>query len=498
MSTSARKRLPGRLLAATALVIVLANGGCAVGPNFTPPAPPRLDQYAADQGAERLQADGASQTIEPGAATDAAWWRLFASPALNDLVAAGLKNSPTLKAAEAALTQSKDLARAGAGVFFPQVGTTFDSAREHSSPELLGEKGPGSTFSLYTLTGQVSYAIDLFGGERRTVEALTAQADVQRQALGAARLLLTGNIVDAAIARAGYADEADTLADMVGKEQAQRDILKAQYDAGAGPLSAVLEAEQQLAADRQSLAGARQRLAASQTLLQTLIGREPGEAAPPPPTLDALAVPPDAPVSLPSQLVRQRPDILQAEASLHQASAQVGVATAAMFPSISLTGDYGAAGASLSALGGPLGRFWSVGPTLDLPIFRGGALLFERRAAQAGLLKAEADYRQTVLTALEQTSDQLKALDADAETTAANRAALDAASLNAKLAESNLSAGVIGDYDALTLQIAGDRALLGMIAAKAQRLQDVVGLYLASGGGWTGGAAIATQNRSTP
>ena len=489
MCTSVNKR--GR---AAALVLACAlAGGCAVGPDFHRPAPPKTDRYGAEAAPTRLTADDATQTIALGQPTDPAWWRLFGSPALDALVAEGLKASPTLAAARAALTQSQDQARAGAGVFFPQLNGSFDAVREHTTPALQGERGAGSTFSLFTLTGAVSYPLDLFGGERRSVEALNAQAEGQRQAVGAAWLLLTGNIVDAAIARAGYADEVAALDDIVRLDADQRDILTHQFQAGYGAWSAVLTAQQQLASDRESLAGARQRLAAATTLLATLAGREPAEAAPTPPALGELAVPADAPVSLPAQLVRQRPDILQAEANLHQASANVGVATAALFPSISITGDYGAASSALARLSGPAGRFWSLGPSVDVPIFHGGALWFGRRAAQAADLKAQADYRQTVLAALEQVADQIKALDADAEAADASRSAFDAASLNHALGDDNRQAGVIADYDAMTLEIQADRARLGLIAAKSQRLQDVVGLYVACGGGWTGHLAGALK-----
>ena len=486
MFTSANRRTRRRA-AAVGLACALF-GGCAVGPDFVRPAPPRLDRYPVGSNPAPLAADGAAQTLEPGRPTDPAWWRLFGSPALNDIVATGLKASPTLASARASLLQSQVQARAGAGVFFPSLSGAFDATREHNTPALLGQKGSGSTFSLYTLAGEVSYTLDLFGGQRRSVEALNAQAAYQDHAVGAAYLLLTGNIVNAAIARAGYADEAAALTDLVGLDRGQRDILQAQYRSGYGALSAVLAAEQQLAADTQSLAGASQRQAASTTLLAALTGREPAEDAPIYPTLAELTVPADAPVSLPSQLVRQRPDILESEALMHQASAEVGVATAALFPSISLTGDYGAASASLSRLSAPAGRFWSLGPSVDVPIFRGGTLWFGRKAAQATLARAQADYRQTVLAALEQVADQLKALDADARIAAADRAAFDAATLNHGLADVNLKAGVIAEYDAMTLAILADRARLGLIAAKAQRLQDVVGLYLASGGGWTGHA----------
>jgi len=471
----------------TALVLAcLLASGCAVGPNFAPPAAPAVDRYPDQSVPARLEADGSAQTIEPGRPTAPTWWRLFGSPALDDLVAAGLKSSPTLASARQALQESQDQARAGAGVFFPSVGAAASAVSERTNPVEFGQGGQGSTFSLYTLTGAVGYALDLFGGERRQVEALNAQADYQRNAVGAAYLLLTGDIVDAAVARAGYAEQVATLADIVRLDQAQRDILKTEYDAGTAAWSAELAAEQQLDADEQSLSLERQRLAASVTLLQTLMGREPAEASPEPPALDDFAVPPDAPVSLPSQLVRERPDILEAEANLHQASAQVGVATAALFPSISITGDYGAASTSLASLASPMGRFWSVGPTIDVPIFRGGELWYGRKAAQAAFVKAAADYRQTVLAALEQVADSVKALGGDAEIAAASRQAFDAAALDSKLSDANRTSGLISDFDAMTADIATDRARLTLVAAKSQRLQDVVALYLASGGGWTG------------
>ena len=459
-------------------------GGCVLGPNFTRPAPPLLDRYS-NVAPSVMTGDGITQTPVVGTGPAQAWWHAFASPALDALVATGLQASPSLSSARAALTQSRDLAQAGAGVFWPQINGSADATREHTTPTLLDENGPGSTFSLYTAAGSVSYTLDLFGGERRGVEALRAQAEYQRQALGAAWLLLTGGIADAAIAHAGYAEESTSLAAIVRMDAAQRDMLHARFGAGYGAWADVLVAEQQLATDRASLALVQQRLAAAVTLLAMLIGREPAASAPPLPTLADLGLPADLPVSLPSQLVHQRPDILQAEASVHQANAQIGVATAAMYPSISLTGSYGTASTALSQLAGPAGRFWSVGPGIDMPIFRGGTLRNNRRAAQAAYAKALADYRQTVLVALEQVTDCLAALDTDARVSAADHAAFAAARGNHDLAQANLGAGVIAEFDAMSLTLAAERARLVVIGAKAQRLQDVVALDLASGGGWT-------------
>jgi len=465
-------------VATASLVACLLAAGCAVGPDFHRPATPSSDSYGP-------QADPVATL---GAPVDPAWWRFLQSPTLDALVETGLKNSPSLASARSALDQSRDQARAGAGVFFPGVDGGFSALRERSTPARLGAAGAASTFSLYTLSGAVSYAVDLFGGQRRSVESLNAAADRSRYAYGSAYLMLTGNIADAAIARAGYADQATAFTDIVRLETDQRDILAAEEQAGHAAASTVLEAEEQLAADRQSLALARQRQAAAESLLNTLLGREQADGAPSAPPLAELALPAEFPVVLPSQLVRARPDVLEAEAGLHQASAEVGVATAAMLPSIDLTGDYGAAQTSLSRLSAPAGRFWSIGPSINAPIFEGGALWYGRKAAQAGLAKAEADYRQTVLSALEQVSDQLGALKADAEIGEASRSAMDAAALDRRLADVNQQAGLIADIDAMAKAVAADRARIGLAAAKAQQLQDLVGLYVACGGGWTAAA----------
>lgn len=489
MSTSANKlaRAPAR--GATLLCACLL-ASCAVGPAFNRPAPPKMNVYGAASSAP-LASDGAVQTVRLGATVAPTWWRLFGSDSLNSLIEAGLRDSPNISAAKATLDESRAQARAGAGIFIPSAIGTFAATRERLAPPQAGENGSNSPLSLYTLAGAVSYSLDLFGGERRSFEALNAQADYQRHALGAAWLALTGNIVDAAIARAGYLEEKTALADIVRLDSDQRDVLTAEFKAGRAPWSVVLQAEQALGADRESLALTIQHLEAADNLLTLLVGREPAETRPPSPSLDELLAPSDVPVALPSQLVHQRPDILEAEAALHQATAQVGVATAALFPSISITGDYGATSTAFSKLAGPAGQFWSIGPSVDVPIFKGGALWYSRKAAQAAQRVATANYRQTVLSALEQVATQIKALDTDAEMSRAARATYDAAFENDSLASTNLAAGIIADYDAMTIKIVADRARLALIASRAQQLQDVVGLYLATGGGWSGQAAQA-------
>jgi NodT family efflux transporter outer membrane factor (OMF) lipoprotein len=462
----------------------LALAGCVVGPNYAPPAAPKGADYGPGIADRRLDADGAVQQVELGRATDPKWWRLYGSPALDALVAEGLRDSPNLTAAREALSASRHQVEAGAGLLWPVANLATNAGPHRGNPAAIGFAGDSYFYQLFTLDASISYAVDLFGAQHRAVESLGADAEGHRYAVGSAYLLLTGAIVQASIAHAGYAAQVVTLEDIVKRSEAQRDITGAQVKSGHLAAAAQLDADSALAQARSDLAQARQREAAAESLLHTLVGREPGETLPAPPALDALMLPPAAPVALPSALVHARPDILQAEAALHRASADVGVATAALYPSISLTGDVGRVSNVLSSLPGPSRRYWSVGPAIDLPILTGGSRLAERRAAQAAYREAAATYRSTVLSALEQTVDAIRALDADAAASNAARAAGDAADAKAQIATAQRRAGLISESDAIAAALDADRARLALIGARAQRMQDVALLYLACGGGW--------------
>lgn len=478
MSTS------GKTEAALAFAVLLALCGCAVGPNFKTPAPPRVDRWDFGGAPLHLDADGAPQTIELAAATDARWWTLFRSPSLDALVARGVSDSPTLESAREALKAAHYDAKAGAGVFLPWAGAGASATHYRSVPERFGFTAPAYDYDLYALGGNIGYAIDLFGGARRQHESLKAALESRRYAMGSAYLLLTGSIAQAAIARAGYAEETATLEDLVKLETGRRATAAAQAKAGHLSEADVLDADQRLAAAKEALNETFDRQGGAEGLIRTLVGLEPGEPLPPVPALDDLAIPADAPASLPSQLVRQRPDILQAEADLHRASADVGVATAALFPSISITGEYGGAAFALARLGGTNNTFWSLGPTLDVPVLSDGSRWFGRKAAQAAYRQALADYRSVVLSALQQTSGAIGTLYTDAERSANARAAYDAAVGKAEVAAAKRKAGLISGDEEVAARIDLDQARLQLIAAKTTRLQDVVALYLACGGGW--------------
>jgi len=343
-----------------------------------------------------------------------------------------------------------------------------------------------------TWSATASYTLDLFGGERRTVEGLAAQRDRQRQLALAAYISLTGNVVNTAVAQASYAEEAEVLRQVIALRREQVDIAQAQAQAGTAPQSAVLSLQVQLAGAEAQLPQLLQAQQQAAHLLAVLGGRPPGEGAGSAPSLAELQLPERLPESLPSELVRQRPDVLAAEADLHARSAEIGVATAAMLPSLSLSGSYGRGGSGFSALGPAAGAFWSAGAGVTAPLFQGGTLWYQRRAAVDAYQLSLASYRQTVLTAFSQVADALRALEHDAMILGAQSEASAAADQGLELAQAGFRGGTIG-Y--LELAAANDQALqarLALIQARAQRCQDTAALFVALGGGWWNAPAASS------
>lgn len=454
-------------------VLALLLSGCAVGPDFSPPDYPREDGYIAG-GAKPMAA----------APLEEAWWRRFGSSALDALMEEAMAANPGLEAAEANLQRSRHALLAGYGIFFPSVEAEAGAFRQQSSPAKLGLDAPPGVFNLFSLSGTVTYALDPFGGNRRLVEELGAERDLAQAEKRAAALSLQANIVDAVIARAAYRAEIGAAQALAAAEREQVGLAEIQVRAGTEGYAAVLTLKSQLAATEATLPGLAQKAAEAEDLLATLAGRAPGEWKAPEIELASLALPADLPVSLPSELVRQRPDILAAEATAHAASAAVGVATAAMLPSITLSGAYG----SSATRGGELftgnSAFWNFGADLVAPIFEGGSLWYRRKATLDTYRQAEALYRQTVLAAFAQVADSLQALDHDAGTLRAEEAAYDAAEQSRRLAQANYAAGLTGYLALLSADGLMHQAALGLIQAKAVRYQDTVALLAALGGGW--------------
>jgi len=481
----------------SALCAVLA--GCAVGPNFVRPAPPAIDHYAfGSDPAVTVAAQGNAQRFVPGGAVAAEWWQLFDSPQLSELVAESLSGNPTLDAARASLRASQDNLRSGYGIFYPQLALDASATRQRFAPIKFGSSVPSSIFNLFTLSASVSYVLDLFGAERRTVEALGAQVDLQRSSEQATYLALTSNVVNTVIAKAAYQAEIDATRGLIALQREQVSLAEVQVRAGTAPYASVLSLQSQLSSHEATIPQLEQKLTQSDDLLATLSGHLPAESRPREITLAQLRLPGELPVSLPSDLVHQRPDILLAEASLHTASAEVGIATAALFPSITLSGAYSGNSTTTDRLLGSQGRAWGIAGDISAPLFEGGTLWFKRKSAIEGYEQARSLYRQTVLSAFAQVADTLRALEHDAAALKAEDEALRTAEQALHLVQINYEAGLATYLDVLNADTQFHQAQVNDIQAVAVRYQDTVALYAALGGGWRNRQAASLTGSGAP
>lgn len=487
-----RRRLPAACGGALCVLLMIAS--CTVGPDFTAPEAPDRQLYWQGTLANPIDALGQRQGFVPGGDVQWNWWTLFRSPALDALVKRAISGNPSLQAAEASLRQSQDLLKAGQGVYYPQVSGRFAGYRQQGNGGQPGLGTVDSIFNVVTLSGTVSYALDIFGGERRTVEGLQAQVDVQADRLHAAFLALTANVVNTAIARAAYAAQMQASEQLIALQQQQLEVTQAQVRSGTLADSAQASLRSLIATNQAQLAGLRQRYTQAGHLLVLLGGAAPNQMSVPDISLGSLSLPHDLPVSLPSVLVRQRPDIRVAEAQLHQASADIGVATAALFPSFTLSAQYGTGGTALGSMFSK--RFWSIGPAIDIPLFEGGRRWFGREAARDAYRQAAASYRQVVLSALSQVADVLDAVQLDAvalqkrsESAAAAEAALQAL-------QASYRAGLVPYVDVLVADVQLQQANMLLLDASAQRRQDTVALYVALGGGWWNAPQASTRGEA--
>ncbi len=472
-------------LSAASLCLI---AGCAVGPNFERPKPPEVERYTTGPTTTAtIPAEGREQHFEPGAKIAADWWKLFNSPKLDAVVKETLGNNQNLQAAQASLRQSQDLLRSGYGVFYPQVNAGFDASRQKTSSAATGGHIPGSIFNLFTLSATVSYALDIFGGERRAVESLGARVDFQHAEVMATYITLSGNAVNAMIARAAYQEQIKAVEELIKLQREQVRLTEVQAQAGTVPYVNVLSLQSQLASLEATLPPLRQKINQTEHLLATLAGRTPAEWVPQQVELADLTLPAVLPITLPSQFVRQRPDILAAEAQLHSASAEIGVATASLFPSFTLNGAYGSQSNTSGSILKSNSSFWNLGANVSAPLFRGGTLWFGRQAALDAYQLSAANYRQTVLNAFAQVADTLRALEHDAELVQAQSQALSAAEDALRLIQANYRAGTATYVQVLIANGQYQQAKIGYLQALAQRYQDTAALFVVLGGGWWNG-----------
>jgi NodT family efflux transporter outer membrane factor (OMF) lipoprotein len=477
---------PGKAIwVAVALTGMLFLDGCAVGPDFVQPEAPSVEQYThGKEPTSTITAEGQAQHFSSGAKIARDWWRLFNSSKLDAIIKEAIVNNPNLQAAQASLRESQYNLQAGYGIFYPQVDAGFGATRQLYSPLKTGQNVAGSIFNVFTLNATVSYAIDVFGGARRGVENLQAQTDFQRHTVDATYLALLGNIVNTSIARAGYSAQIEATEQLIDLLKEQVRITEVQALAGTVPYSTVLSVRSQFASIAATIPPLRQRRDQAEHLLATLAGKTPAEWVSPRLELAELTLPTDLPLTVPSELVRQRPDILAAESALHGASANIGVATAALFPSFTLDASYGVNNNTFVNLFSKNGIFWSVGQNVLTTIFDGGTLRYRRKAAIEAYEQSEASYRQTVLSAFAQVADTLRGLEHDAETLRAQSEQLAAAEEALRLVQTNYQTGIVNYLSVLNADTQYYQAKIGFLQTLAQRLQDTVALFVALGGGW--------------
>jgi NodT family efflux transporter outer membrane factor (OMF) lipoprotein len=472
---------------------LLALSGCAVGINFQAPTAPEAVQYTpAPLPPATVKAAGIVQHFNTGADISGQWWTLFHAPELNSLIDTALKHNPTLEASQQTLIEAEENVRAEEGSFVPSLSGSFQAERERISSAELAGQGQGalassaviSPFSLYNASLSVSYTLDVFGGVRRQVESLQAQADYQRYELEAAYLTLTANIVTAAVTEASLNAQVDATNQIIATEQKQLDILTNQVSLGGAPMANVLSEQATLSSTQATLPPLEAQLAAERNQLADYVGAFPSDFHEADFTLASLSLPPEVPVSLPSALVAQRPDIQAAAAQLHEAAANVGVATANMLPQITLSADVGHDALSMATMFTPQNLLWSLVAGITQPIFEGGTLDAKRKAAVAAFRAAGAQYQSTVLAAFQNVADALQALQFDAATLNAAQAAEAAAAKSLAVTQDQVQLGGQPFTAELTAQTNYQNALIAEVKAQATRLADTAALFQALGGGW--------------
>lgn len=474
--------------AAAVLAFALLSG-CTVGPDFRPPAPPTAKGYAMEPLPEETAsadvAGGAAQRFVVGRDIPGQWWTLFRSPALDRLVKEAIAANPSLPAARAALRRAREETLAAQGALLPRASFDFSASRNKTAASLSPVPNSGALYySLYTPEVTVSYAPDVFGGARRQIESLAARAQARRFELEAAYLTLTSNVVAAAIEEAALRGRIAATREIIAIAAEQLAILKRQSALGQVAGAEVAAQQVVLAQAQAGLPPLQRRLAMQRDRLTALIGRLPDREPRQTFALPVLHLPRTLPVSLPAKLVAQRPDVRAAAAELHRASADVGVAVAAMLPRFTLTGNPGASALTLGGLAAPGNVFWTVAGDVAQPIFRGFSLLHKKRAAEAAFAQAGARYRGTVLAAFRDVADTLHALQSDADALKASVAAEKAARTSLDITRRQLQLGAINYLGLLSAERAYARARLALVSARARRYADTAALFEALGGGW--------------
>ena len=462
---------------------------CAcVGPNFHRPAPPSVERFTveplASETASALGPGGAAQTFLAGADVPKDWWTLFGSTQLDALVATALRANPDVHSAQAALRQALENTAAQRGSYFPAAQGEFDASRNRNATGVLApDLASGAPlFNLFTPQVTVSFVPDIFGANRRQVESLAAQAEAARFQLDATYLTLTANVVTSAIQEAGFREQIAATMRVIALERESLGVLRHSLTLGAIAEVDVYAQEAALAQLEATLPPLQRQQSQMEDQLAVLTGRLPADFTPAPLQLDQLVLPVELPLGVPSALVERRPDVRAAEAQLHSATAQVGVAIANLLPQFTITGNVGSTATAMSDLFKPGTGFWSIGANATQTLFDGGTLLHRKRAADAALDQAGAAYKSAVLTAFQNVADALHALAADAQALDAAGRAESAAEKSLGVARQQLKIGAVSYLALLNAEQIYQQALITVIQSRANRFADTAALFQALGG----------------
>jgi len=494
--------------------------GCAVGPSFHRPEAPADAGYAPvplpQTSASAPIHGGEAQRLVSGRDIPFEWWELFKSPALNALVERAFKANPTIASAQAALVQAQELVYAQQGYFFPTIGANYDFERQKIAGNLTldnvpGVEGDGKDFlppvqnldstphthpffyDLHAAELTVGFVPDVFGANRRQVETLAAQTDAQRFALEATYITLASNVVAAAIQEASLRAQIDATRQIIAADEKSVGILRDQFRLGFATRVDVAAREAALGQAKMLLPPLQMQLEQGCDLIRALVGNLPNQEVVETFELDVLQLPPELPLSLPAKIIEQRPDVRAAEAQLHAANAQVGVAVAAMLPQFSITGNAGGNADQFSWMFRSGGPFWTIVGGVTQPLFEGGTLLHTKRAADAALKQAAAQYRSTVITAYQNVADTLHASLSDAEALEQDVDAENSAKVTYDLTRRQMEVGYVNTLALLSAQTAYNQALLRRVQAQATRYGDTIALFQALGGGWWNRKEVAAR-----
>jgi NodT family efflux transporter outer membrane factor (OMF) lipoprotein len=485
MTSISQSRVAGLM----AVVVLLLTAGCVVGPNYKRPAAPNVPGYTPSLPTTTSSSPnvtgGEAQTFAQGRDIPGDWWTLFHSKPLNDLIERSLKNNPDLKSVQAALLVARENTLAQRGAYYPSVSGSFSATRAKTSDEL--SPVPNASvfqYSLFTPEVSVSFVPDVFGLNRRTVESLKAQQEQARYVVAATNITLSSNVAAAAIQEASLRAQIDATNELIKINTNMLDVLRKQFDKGYVGRLDVAAQESQLAQIAATLPPLLKQLAQQRDLLAVLSGGFPSEDLIEKFELSSLQLPQELPLTLPSKLVEQRPDVLQAEENLHSASALIGVARANRLPSFNLTGDIGSMALAFGNIFSAGNGFRDATAGVTQPIFEGGTLMHKERAARAAYVQADEQYRSTVLTAFQNVADTLHALEQDADGLKAAVAARDAAKVTLDLTTRQMQVGYVSYLALLSAEQAYQQAVINLVQAQSNRYADTAALFQALGGGW--------------